>query len=410
MPVARRKILAIVLAGGAGDRMDVLTRERAKPSLPFGGVFQLIDFPLSNLLHSGIDHVWVSVQYQPGSLDAEVANGRPWDLDRTHGGFRLLVPQEGVGGDEDGLAKGNADVLFRVRDQIRAADPDLLLVMSSDHVYRLDFCDAIARHDSKGAECTIVTTEVSRAEAAHHATVAANRQGRVTDVTDKPARPRTGVVATEIFVYDPQVLVQTLEELHAELADEADEDETGLGDFGEHLIPRLVERGSVYEHRMDGYWCDVGRPDTYFAAHRDLLESDLGVVGRLDWPILSRTQQGRPARVQEGAVVVDSLLSSGCDVRGDVRRSVLGPGVTVAAGATVSDSVVFAGATIESGAAVSWSILDTGVVVSSAAVLGGPPEGKLPTAEELTLVGRDSQVSEGTTIARGARLEPGTTT
>ncbi len=390
--------------------MDVLTRERAKPSLPFGGVFQLIDFSLSNLLHSGIDHVWVSVQYQPGSLDSEIANGRPWDLDRTHGGFRLLMPQEGVGGDEDGLANGNADVLFRVRDQIRAAEPDVLLVMSSDHVYRLDYGEAIARHDSKRAECTVVTTEVSRAEASHHATVVANRQGRVTDITDKPARPRTGVIATEIFVYDPAVLVRTLEELHSELADESDDDETGLGDFGEHLIPRLVQRGSVYEHRMNGYWCDVGRPDTYFAAHRDLLEGDLGVVGMPDWPILSRTAQSRPARVHEGASVVDSLLSSGCDVQGDVRRSVLGPGVNVAAGATVADSVIFAGATVEPGAVVAWSILDTGIVVAVGAEVGGPPDGKLPTAEELTLVGRDSHIGAGTKIARGARLEPGTTT
>lgn len=319
--------------------------------------------------------MWVSVQYQPGSLDSEIANGRPWDLDRTHGGFRLLMPQEGVGGDEDGLAKGNADVLFRVRDQIRTADPDVLLVMSSDHVYRLDYLDAIDRHVSKGAQCTVVTTEVSRAEASHHATVVANRLGRVTDVTDKPSRPSTGVVATEIFVYDPRVLVQTLEELHAELSDGAGEDETGLGDFGDHLIPRLVERGSVYEYRMDGYWCDVGRPDTYFAAHRDLLESDLGVVGLPDWPILSRTQQGRPTRVRQGAVVVDSLLSSGCDVHGDVRRSVLGPGVTVAAGASVTDSVIFAGARIETGAAVSWSILDTGVVVNPTPRSADHPKG-----------------------------------
>jgi len=281
--------------------MDVLTRERAKPSLPFGGVFQLVDFPLSSLQHSGVDHVWLSVQYQASSLDEDVANGRPWDLDRTHGGFRLLIPQEGVGAHEDGLAKGNADVLFRVRDQIRAAAPDLVLVMSSDHIYRLDYDEAIARHDEKNAECTVVTTLVSLDEAAHHSTVQANRLGRVTDLIDKPDEPATGVVATEIFVYDPTVLVTVLEELHSELAEQADPDETGLGDFGEHLLPRLVERGAVYEYRMPGYWKDVGRPDTYFEAHRDLIEGDLGIFGVPGWPVLTRTPQGPPARVHVGA-------------------------------------------------------------------------------------------------------------
>jgi glucose-1-phosphate adenylyltransferase len=389
--------------------MDVLTRERAKPSLPFGGVFQLVDFPLSSLQHSGVDNVWLSVQYLPSSLDSEVANGRPWDLDRTLGGFRLLMPQEGAGGGEDGLASGNADVLFRVRDQIRAADPEVLLVLSSDHVYRLDFDEAIARHDDKNAECTVVTTVVAPEEAAYHATIETNRLGRVTDLTDKPDNPTTGVIATEIFVYDPSVLVTVLEELQSELTARADPDETGLGDFGDHLLPRLVERGSVYEYRMSGYWKDVGRPDTYFAAHRDLLQGDLGLFGVPGWPVLTRTPQRSPARVHAGAIVEDSLLSPGCEVHGLVRRSVLGPGVTVEAGATVTDAVIFADAHIEGGAHVSWSILDTDVVVGAAAELGGPPDGPLPTAEELVLVGRESVIAAGAKLAPGARLEPGTT-
>ncbi|CAA9368515.1 MAG: Glucose-1-phosphate adenylyltransferase [uncultured Nocardioidaceae bacterium] len=406
--MSRRKILAIVLAGGAGGRMDVLTRERAKPSLPFGGVFQLIDFPLSNLLHSGVDHVWVSVQYQASSLDYEIANGRPWDLDRTHGGFRLLPPQEGAGSAEDGLARGNADVLFRVRDLVRAAEPELVLVMSSDHVYRMDYTDAINRHDERGAECTIVTTEVPEAEAPHHATVMADRAGWVTDFAYKSASPTTCVVATEIFVYDPTVLVQTLEELQTALTEASPEGDTGLGDFGEHLLPRLVERGKACEYRMDGYWRDVGRPDAYFAAQRDLLDNDLGVFGVPEWPILSRTQQGRPARMADGAEVSDSLVSPGCEVYGVVRRSVLGPDVYVAEGATVTDSILFAGARVEGGT-VSWSILDTEVVVEADAVVGGAPVGDLPTSDELVLVGRDSKISSGASVAAGARLEPGTT-
>ncbi|MBA2478328.1 MAG: NTP transferase domain-containing protein, partial [Sporichthyaceae bacterium] len=158
--MARMRVLALVLAGGAGSRMDVLTRERAKPALPFGGSYRLIDFPLSNLHHSGIDDVWLAVQYQARSLDEEVANGRPWDLDRTRGGLRLLPPQEGAGAAEDGFAEGNADVLFRQRDLIRAFDPEVLLVLSADHVYRMDYMDAIDAHLAKDADCTVVTSVV----------------------------------------------------------------------------------------------------------------------------------------------------------------------------------------------------------------------------------------------------------
>jgi glucose-1-phosphate adenylyltransferase len=156
----RHGVLAIVQAGGEGSRMDVLTRERAKPGLPFGGVFQLVDFPMSNLRHSRIEDVWLSVQYQADSLDEQVANGRPWDLDRESGGFRLLTPQQGGSPDSDGFSSGNADELFRIRDQIAAAGPDIIIVLSSDHVYRFDFNDAIETHRKKGAECTVVTSEV----------------------------------------------------------------------------------------------------------------------------------------------------------------------------------------------------------------------------------------------------------
>src|SRR3954471_4885264 len=232
----RHSVLAIVQAGGEGSRMDVLTRERAKPGLPFGGVYQLVDFPMSNLRHSRIPDVWLSVQYQADSLDEQVANGRPWDLDRDTGGFRLLTPQQGGSPDADGFAAGNADELFRIRDQIMHTGAELTMVLSADHVYRFDFNDAIETHRRKRAECTVVTSEVAKSEASHHATVSSNRLGRVTRFAYKPARPTTGVVATEIFLYDTAVLVDVLDELHRELTATAAPDENGLGDFGEHLL------------------------------------------------------------------------------------------------------------------------------------------------------------------------------
>ncbi len=388
--------------------MEVLTRERAKPALPFAGVFQLVDFPLSNLTHSGITHVWLSVQFQGSTLEDEVANGRPWDLDRNHEGLRLLMPQEGTGSlDEDGFARGNADELYRIRDQIAKVGPEVLLVMSADHVYRLDFNEVLETHRRQHAECTVVTTEVPLSEAGDHATVEVE-DGRVVGFDYKPDQPTTGTIATEVFAYDPAVLGEVLDELHRELGEEAGAGDTGLADFGDHLLPRLVERGKTFAHPLDGYWRDLGQPHHYLGAHRDMLREDVGVLDVAGWPILTHQPQRAPARILDGAEVVDSLVSPGSRVSGRVVRSVLGPGVVVEADACVEDSVVFADCVIRSGARINASIIDTRCVVEAVSTVGSP-DADLESSAELTLVGRDCVIGEGATLPAGARLEPGTT-
>ena len=407
--MTRSHVLALVQAGGSGGRMDVLTRERAKPTLPFAGVFQLVDFPLSNLANSGITDVWLSVQFQGAGLGEEVANGRPWDLDRNRGGLRLLMPQQGTGGtDEEGFAKGNADELYRFRDQVVADGPELLVVMSADHLYRFDLTEALDTHRRTGAECTIVTTEVPVEEAGDHATVVADGEGRVTGFAYKPDEPATGTVATEIFVYDPAVLVEVLEELHRELGAEADEGDTGLGDYGEHLVPRLVDRGRTFAHAMPGYWKDLGQPHKYLAAHHDVLTDDLGVLGDLDWPILSHQQQRPAARVLEGGRISDSLVSPGSCVGGTVIRSVIGPGVVVEEGALVRDSVVFRDTRVGAGARLDWAIVDQDCVIGAGAEIGSPDTDP-GDPDAIVLIGRRSTVGASVTLEQGARLEPGTT-
>ena len=407
--MTRPHVLALVQAGGAGGRMDVLTRERAKPTLPFAGVFQLVDFPLSNLANSGITDVWLSVQFQGAGLGEEVANGRPWDLDRNRGGLRLLMPQQGTGAtDEEGFAKGNADELYRFRDQVVADAPDVLVVLSADHVYRFDLMDAIATHRRTGAECTIVTTELPVEEAGDHATVVADADGRVTGFAYKPDDPETGTVATEIFVYDPAVLVPVLEELHRELGADAGEGDTGLGDYGEHLVPRLVDRGRTYVHAMPGYWKDLGQPHKYLAAHHDVLTDDLGVLGDLDWPILSHQQQRPAARVLEGGRISDSLVSPGSCVAGTVIRSVIGPGVVVEEGALVRDSVVFRDTRVGAGARLDWAVVDQDCVIGTGAEIGSPDTDP-DDPDAIVLIGRRSTVGAEVVLEQGARLEPGTT-
>jgi glucose-1-phosphate adenylyltransferase len=406
--VRHDRILAIIQAGGAGGRMDVLTRERAKPALPFAGVYQLVDFPLSNLAHSGITDVWLSLQYQGASISEPVANGRPWDLDRTRGGLRLLPPQQGSGSaDEDGFAEGNADLLFRMRDQVRSADVDLVIVLSADHVYRFDFTDAVETHRSLGAECTIVTSEVDLGEAGEHATVESDDRGTVTRFEYKPDEPRTGTVATEIFVYDAETLISVLEELHHEWSADPDPDDNGLGDFGELLVPRLVDRGRTVVHAMPGYWRDLGQPHHYMAAHQDVLVDDQGLFDDAGWPILTRQPQRVPARVLAGGRVEDSLLSPGARVHGEVVRSVIGPGAVVEEGALVRNSIVFADSVISKGARVDWAIVDERVLVAPGAVIGSEDADATGDPDQVTIIGRDSVVEQD--LEPGARLEPGTT-
>jgi len=408
--MALPRILAIIQAGGAGGRMDVLTRERAKPALPFAGVYQLVDFPLSNLRHSGVTDVWLSVQYLGSTLEDEVSNGRPWDLDRTSGGLRLLMPQEGTGStDEEGFARGNADELYRIRDQIADAGPELVLVMSADHVYRYDYLDAVRTHRDAGADCTIVTTQVPIAEAGDHATVEVDEDGRVVGFEYKPDDPRTSTVAAEIFVYDPAVLVATVEQLHRELAAESGSGDSGLGDYGDHLLPRLVEQGSVVAHRLPGYWRDLGEPHKYLRAHLDVLDDDLGVLGDPEWPILTRQPQRVPARVLDGGNVRDSLVSPGSRVAGSVVRSVIGPGVVVERGAVVRESVVFRDTVIGSDARVERAVVDRDCAIGAGSTVGKHAEGPLDSAEAVTLVGRGCRVPDGATVEAGGRLEPGTT-
>jgi glucose-1-phosphate adenylyltransferase len=363
--MGRDRILALVLAGGEGGRLGALTEDRAKPALPFGGVYRLIDFPLSNCAHSAVSDVWVLQQYQPHSLGEHIASGRPWDLDRTYGGLRVLPPY--LGRSESGWYRGNADAIYRNKTEIERFTPDVLLVLSADHVYKLDYAEVVTAHRERGAEATLVTTEVARTDASRFGVVEVDGE-RVSGFEYKPEEPATGIVTTEVFAYEPRVLLDALDELAAASGEDGGE----LSDFGDELLPRLVSRGRVFEYRLEGYWRDVGTPESYWAAHMELLDPDPPLdLDEPGWPILTWTTQRTPARVRAQARVGESLLSPGCDVRGVVERSVLGPGVVVEEDAEVRESVVLGDVVVERGARVERAIVDEGFRVESGARIAG---------------------------------------
>ena len=404
----RGEVLALVQAGGQGSRMDVLTRERAKPALPYGGVHRLIDFALSGLVHADLADVWVSLEYQVTSIDDYLSGGRPWSLDRNRGGFRRIVPQTGTGpATESGFAHGNGDLLLRMSADLESFGAPTLVVCSADHVFNMDLGPVVAEHVAARRVATVLTSEVSKKDASDNVVVLARRDGTITGVEHKPSRPSAGTVAAEIFVYDTEVLLAALRDLRRELAGDGGDSQgdSGIGDFGEHLLPRLVETGQVVAVPLTGYSKDVGQPGLYLQSHRDLLLGKVDVFDHPSRPVISHWPDRPAARVRAAGECHDSLLSPGADVSGLVVGSVLGPGVVVEKGAEVHDSIVMEDCVLRAGSVVRTTVLDERCEVGERTRVGTEPSGRLARDEDVVLVGRESRVTAD--VASGARLEPG---
>ncbi|TGO04138.1 Glucose-1-phosphate adenylyltransferase [Serinibacter arcticus] len=331
-----------------------------KPALRVAGSYRLIDVALSTIAHSGLDDVWIAEQYLPHSLNAHLANGRPWDLDRARGGLQILAPFEG--GEGEGFAHGNSDTLWRHHERLREFGAECVIVLSADHLYTLDLLEVVATHARHDAELTMVTTRTDE-DPSSYSVVEAAPDGVVTDFAYKPEDPAGDLVAAEVFCFDAALLVDALEELH--------EREDGLGDYGEDLVPWFVARGRTVEHRLEGYWMDMGTPETYWRAHMQLIDGDGARLDDPARPVLSAQPQLPPARVERGAEVVDALLSAGCTVAGEVRRSVVGPGAVVEAGAVVEDSVLLDGVRVGPGVHVRRCIVDEATTLTEPGTHGG---------------------------------------
>jgi glucose-1-phosphate adenylyltransferase len=389
----RTRTLVVILAGGAGGRLELLTRERAKPAVPFAGTHRLIDFPLSNCFNSGLQDVWVAQQFNPISLSDHLANGRPWDLDRTTGGLLILQPRLGHD-DRTGFQQGTADSLWRNAPLIREFEPEALVVVSADAVYRLDYDALVEEHVHHGADVTMVTTEVEPEDAGRYGVVQAD-DGRVRHYVYKPDEPQGSLVSNEVFVFRPAALLDALDEIAG------DGGEEGLQDLGNELLPRLVDAGGAREHRFDGFWRDVGTIPAYWSCHQELLVDDPPIdLDDPAWPVLTRAVANRAsARVLAGARVEASLLAPGARVGGDVGRSVVGRGARVEPGAVVRESVLLPGAVVRAGAVVERAVLDEGVEAAPGARVGEP-------GGEIALVGLRARVEESAPVPGGGRFPP----
>lgn len=382
----RLKTLVLILAGGAGGRLELLTHSRAKPAVPFAGTHRLIDFPLSNCLNSGIGDVWISQQFNPVSLTDHLANGRPWDLDRTSGGLLVLHPRQGNEGGQ-GFQEGTGEALWSQAELIREFNPDALVVVSADAVYKLDYGALAAEHVESEKAVTMVTTEVEPEDADRYGVVQLDGE-RITEYVYKPDDPKGNTISNEVFVFTPGPVLDVLDEL----VEERGQDD--LEDLGHHLLPRLVDAGEARAHPFGAYWRDVGTIPAFHACHMELVQDEPPIdLDDPAWPILTRAIANRAsAQIGSGARVESSLVAPGAKVAGEVRNSVLGRGAIVERGATVRDSVLMPGAIVRSGATVTRAIIDDHVDVR--ADVGEP-------GEAITLIGLHTTVDE--TLPGGAR-------
>lgn len=394
------KTLAMILAGGRGSRLSVLSQKRVKPAVPFAGKYRIIDFVLSNCVNSGIFDVGIPTQYRPHSLNGHIRTGQPWDLDRKlSGGLTLLAACQRDGGSMDWY-RGTADAVFQNLDFVVRNKAQAVLVLSGDHVYKMDYNLLLIYHRERQADVTICTTEVRLENAPQFGIVITDEYGHVVRFQEKPRNPSSTLASMGIYVFQADVLAQRLAQ-DAQLSN-------STHDFGADVLPRMLALGDrVQAYRFDDYWMDVGTVEAYWEANMDLLGSDPRLnLFDPQWRIYTRSEEYPPANIRPGAVVSDSLISDGCVIEGRVERAVLSPGVRVKAGAIARDSIIFSDCEIGSGAVVERVILDKNVVVGKGAHLGIERGSKWDGQQSdkasrgLTLVGK------GTRLPAGLRVGP----
>jgi len=390
---------AMILAGGLGSRLCLLSEKRAKPALPFGGKYRIIDFTLSNCVNSGIFDIGILTQYRPLSLRDHIGIGRPWDLDRKRGGVELLQPFQGWA--ETDWYRGTADAVWQNWLRVEERQAEHLLVLSGDHVYRMDYRHMIEAHLERGADATVAITEVPIEQASQFGVVRTDAGGWITGFLEKPKEPPSGRISMGVYIFRAAALREELLR---------DAERMSAHDFGKDIVPALVEGGRVAAYLVPGYWQDIGTLDSYYRANLDLLRPDPPFpLEDPRWPIFTPSTENPPARIGPRARIRSAIITHGTIVNGTVERSVLFPGVVVEEGALIRDSIVMGDSWIGPGATIDQSIIDKRAHVGRGAIVGcgeARPNRRCPEhlSSGITIVGKETRLPEGISIGRNARI------
>ena len=385
-----KKCVAMLLAGGQGSRLGVLTGKIAKPAVPYGGKYRIIDFPLSNCIHSGIDTVGILTQYKPLELNDYIGSGKPWDLDRSNGGVHILPPYQGQKGGD--WYKGTANAIYQNMEFIDRYNPEYVVILSGDHIYKMDYSKMINTHKSTGASCTISVIQVPFDEASRFGIMNVNPDDSIYEFEEKPAEPKSNLASMGIYVFD-----------YAKLKKYLTEDENNpnsSNDFGKDIIPAMLKSGEkLMVYRFNDYWKDVGTVDSLWEANLDLLNPKIHLnLSDPNWKIYSRTSALPPHHITGDANVENSLITEGCFVAGNIDYSILYENVKVEEGAMVEYSLVMPGAVIKKGAKVRYSIIAEDVVVGEDAEVGEEPDYINAEQWGITVVGAGVNVGKNAKI------------
>ncbi len=383
----KKEVVAMLLAGGQGSRLGVLTRKIAKPAVPFGGKYRIIDFPLSNCVNSGIEAVGILTQYQPLVLNEYIGNGQPWDLDGMHSGVNCLSPYQAVDGAD--WYSGTANAIFQNINYIDRYDPEYVVVLSGDHIYKMDYNKMLEYHKEKNAACTIAVIDVPLEEASRFGILNTHADGEIYEFDEKPEKPKSTHASMGIYIF-------SYKELRKYLIED-DENKNSSHDFGKDVLPAMLNAGErMFAYPFEGYWKDVGTIDSLWEANMDLLDPNVTLDLK---DIYSRNPMMPPHFVSNDAVIQNSLVADGCNVYGNLEFSILFSGVTIGKGATINSSIIMPGAVIEEGATVQFAIIAENTVVRKNAVVGAKPE-DCENRDDwgIAVVGENSVIDEGAVV------------
>lgn len=388
-----KECVAMLLAGGQGSRLYALTQSMAKPAVYFGGKYRIIDFPLSNCVNSGIDTVGVLTQYQPLELNEYLGNGQPWDLDRLYGGVHVLPPYQKATGSD--WYKGTANAIYQNINFIERYEPEYVLILSGDHIYKMDYAKMLAQHKEKGADCTIAVLDVPKEEASRFGIMTCEEGGRIVKFTEKPKNPDSTLASMGIYIFSWDKLRKYL------IEDEANPDSEN--DFGKNIIPQMLADGQkLFAYNFEGYWKDVGTIDSLWESNMDLLNPNVPFdVWDKEWKIYSRTFNSPPQYISDKAVVENSMITEGCVVDGTIDFSVLFQNVVVEEGAVIKDSIIMPNTVVKKGACVEYAIIGEGCTVGENAHIGGRPEAVSDTENWGVAV-----IGNNITVCKNAKVAP----